>query len=57
MNPPGATLPVEPFGTQSSSKFPHFGPFSGGGGDSRFGPKLTDVTIQNPKLNPNNHCH
>ena len=47
-NPLGANLPVEPFGTQSSSKFQHFG------GIPVFGSKTDwrDDLVENPKLNP-----
>ena len=38
-----ATLPVEPFGTQSPSKFQHF---------TSFGQKLTDATIWSTILSP-----
>ena len=41
-------LTMEPFGTQSSSKFHYFG---GGWGVTVF-----DL-VENPKLNPNNNCH
>ena len=54
--PRAATLPVKPFGTQSSSKCQHFG---GGGGIPVFDIKTdrrADL-VPNPKLKPNNHCH
>ena len=44
MNPQVATLPVEPFGTQSPSKFQHF---------TFFGQKLNNLVV-NLKLNLNN---
>ena len=42
--PQVATLPVEPFGTQSLSKFQHF---------TFFGQKLTDVPICSTRLSSN----
>ena len=50
-----ATLPVEPFGTQSFSKCQHVG----GGGIPLFYIKTDwrDDLVKNPKLNPNNHYH
>ena len=57
MTPPpqAAILPVQPFGTQSPSKFQYWG----GGGDSRFVPKTDrrDDLVENHRLNPNNNCH